>query len=98
MIVSIRCSKRFKDNGNIDPLTAVNNIIALLSQGHGPTSLLVDGERHPHADLLEDAGALLWNGGTIGGATASGVVGTLTTIVGDAAGSDLDSKELAAIM
>ncbi|CAM9834376.1 unnamed protein product, partial [Ectocarpus fasciculatus] len=64
----------------------------------GSTSLLVDGERHPHADLLEDLGAFFSAGGTIGGGGASGVVGDLATVVGDAAGSDLESKELAAIM
>ncbi|CAN0107549.1 unnamed protein product, partial [Ectocarpus sp. 12 AP-2014] len=67
-------------------------------KGHAPTSLLVDGERHPHVDLLEDLGAFFSAGGTIGGGGASGVVNSLATVVGDAAGSDLESKELAAII
>ncbi|CAM9446167.1 unnamed protein product, partial [Ectocarpus sp. 4 AP-2014] len=67
-------------------------------KGHAPTSLLVDGERHPHVDLLEDLGVFFSAGGTIGGGGASGVVGALATVVGDAAGSDLESKELAAII
>ncbi|CAB1116650.1 unnamed protein product [Ectocarpus sp. CCAP 1310/34] len=67
-------------------------------KGHAPTSLLVDGERHPHVDLLEDLGAFFTAGGTIGGVGASEVVGALATVVGDAVGSDLESKELAAIM
>ncbi|CAM9618849.1 unnamed protein product, partial [Hapterophycus canaliculatus] len=59
-------------------------------------SLLVDGERHPHVDLLEDVGAFLSAGG-IASAGKSGV-NELAAAVWDAVGSDLVSKELAAIM
>lgn len=57
------------------------------------SSLLVDGERHPHVELLEDVGTFL------SGARGGGwVVGALADVIGRAAGTELESKELAAIM
>eukprot|EP00903_Cladosiphon_okamuranus_P005671 g5634.t1 len=63
------------------------------AQGPKSSSLLVDGERHAHVDLLEDLGTFL--SGTKGGGY---VVGALADVIGRAAGKDLESKELAAII
>ena len=62
------------------------------------SSLLVDGERHPHVELLEDLGAFLSEGRFGAGGRDGEVLGALAVIVGEKAGSDLESKELAAVM
>lgn len=66
--------------------------IYLLTQGRD-SSLLVDGERHPHVHLLEDVGTFLSR--SCGGGW---VVGAPADVIGRAAGADLETKELAAIM
>lgn len=59
----------------------------------------MDGERHPHLDLLEDVGAFFsGNGGDRVTSVRGKVLGELADLVGIKAGSDLESRELAAIM
>jgi len=84
------------NNNTISSNNSRSRRYLFVHQAHN-SSLLVDGRRHPHVDLLDDVGTFFTGAG--GGNVSGGVVvGSLVDVVGGAVGPELESIELAAIM